>query len=182
MDVLEMPYPWYGLVNSDELEQGDILENCPIFLPPSNLTLDFLEDVDFEWEKRDVIVMSQSCDLVKDNEKVQEVLFCTIWNRSELAGLPGGDLSAKTGMEQVRKGRLTGLHLLNKCESQNLKRDFRIVDFRRTCALPLDFCREFAKKSPNRIRLLPPYREHLSQAFARFFMRVGLPTDIPPFK
>ena len=25
----------------------------------------------------------------------------------------------------------------------------------------------------------PPYREHLAQAFARFFMRVGLPIDIP---
>ena len=33
-----------------------------------------------------------------------------------------------------------------------------------------------------RIRLLPPYRELLSQAFARFFMRVGLPVDIPSFK
>ena len=32
------------------------------------------------------------------------------------------------------------------------------------------------------LRLLPPYGEHLSQAFARFFMRVGLPVDIPPFK
>ena len=30
----------------------------------------------------------------------------------------------------------------------------------------------------DRIRVLPPYREHLSQAFARFFMRVGLPQDI----
>jgi hypothetical protein len=29
--------------------------------------------------------------------------------------------------------------------------------------------------------LLPPYREHLSQAFARFFMRVGLPVEVPPF-
>jgi hypothetical protein len=32
-----------------------------------------------------------------------------------------------------------------------------------------------------RLRLLPPYREHLSQSFARFFMRVGLPVDIPSF-
>ena len=32
-----------------------------------------------------------------------------------------------------------------------------------------------------RLRLNPPYREHLSQAFARFCMRVGLPVDIPPF-
>jgi hypothetical protein len=29
-----------------------------------------------------------------------------------------------------------------------------------------------------RPQLLPPYREHLSQAFARFFMRVGLPTPV----
>ena len=28
---------------------------------------------------------------------------------------------------------------------------------------------------------MPPHREHLSQAFARFFMRVGLPIDIAPF-
>jgi hypothetical protein len=41
--------------------------------------------------------------------------------------------------------------------------------------------REFANAAGHRLRLLPPYREHLSQAFARLFMRVGLPADIPPF-
>jgi hypothetical protein len=30
------------------------------------------------------------------------------------------------------------------------------------------------QRGHSRFRLLPPYREHLSQAFARFFMRVGL--------
>ena len=179
-----MTYPWYCLVNGDELEQGDILEYCPVFAPPSDLTLDSLKDgeANFTWEERDVIIMSQSCDLVRGTEKVPEVLLCTIWNRSELAELPGGDLSAKAGMEQVRKGRLTGLQMLNKCELSDMERDFRVVDFRRTYTLPLDFCREFARKSQNRIRLLSPYREHLSQGFARFFMRVGLPTDIPSFK
>ena len=179
-----MTYPWYSLVNGDELEQGDILEHCPVFTPPHDLTLNSLEDqeADFTWEKRDVIIMSQSCDLVKGREKVEEVLLCTVWNRSELAELPGGDLSAKGGMEQVRKGRLAGLQMLNRCELFDAERDFRVVDFRRTCALPLDFCREFAGKSQDRIRLLSPYREHLSQGFARFFMRVGLPTDIPPFR
>lgn len=29
-----------------------------------------------------------------------------------------------------------------------------------------------------RLRLLPPYREHLSQAFARYFMQVGLPVNV----
>ncbi len=34
-------------------------------------------------------------------------------------------------------------------------------------------------KQLGRLRLLPPYREHLSQSFARQFMRVGLPIDLP---
>ena len=178
-----MTYPWYCLVNSDELEQGDILEHCPVFAPPPDLTLNSLKDgeADFTWKERDVIIMSQSCDLVKDTKKVEEVLLCTVWNRAELVKLPGGNLSTKRGMEEVRKGRLVGLQMLNKCDLPDVERDVRVVDFRRTYTLPLDFCREFARKSQNRIRLLPPYREHLSQGFARFFMRVGLPTDIPSF-
>lgn len=183
MDVPNMSYPWYCLVSGDELEQGDILEGCPVFSPPSNLTLNSLEvgEADFAWEERDVIIMSQSCDLVKGREKIKEVLFCTVWSRSELETLPGGDLSAKKGLEQVRKGQRPAFHVLNECELPNAEREFRIVDFRRTYALPLNFSRESAVRVPNRIRLLPPYREHLSQAFARFFMRVGLPTDIPSF-
>lgn len=55
-------------------------------------------------------------------------------------------------------------------------------DFRRGYSLPLAFLRKRALLDSRRLRLLPPYREHLSQAFARFFMRVGLPVDIPPFK
>ena len=60
--------------------------------------------------------------------------------------------------------------------------EVRVVDFRRVYSLPVTFLRRRATQCGNRIRLLPPYREHLSQAFARFFMRVGFPVDIPPFK
>ncbi len=35
-----------------------------------------------------------------------------------------------------------------------------------------------AARNEPRLRLLPPYREHLSQAFARFFMRVVLPVEV----
>jgi len=57
-----------------------------------------------------------------------------------------------------------------------------VVDFRGVYSVTFDFLVELAQKRDKRLRLLPPYREHLSQAFARFFMRVGLPVDIPPFK
>ena len=31
-------------------------------------------------------------------------------------------------------------------------------------------------------RLQSPFLEHLSQAFARFFMRIGLPSTVPEFR
>jgi len=181
MNILEANYSWYCLVSDNELKQGDILEDCPVFFPPSDLTLSSLEagEAVFTWEVRNVILMSQSCDLVKGREKIGEVLLCPLWERSELTE---GHLSTDKGMEDARRGQVPAYHVLNRCELANAERGFRVVDFRYTYSLPVDFCREFAGKSENRIRLLPPYREHLSQAFARFFMRVGLPTDIPPFK
>lgn len=178
MNISETPYPWYCLVNGDELQQGDILEGCPIYLPPANLTPDSLE-ANFKWTRRNVIIMSQTCDLVKGREKITEILLCLVWNQSEHTD---GHLSTNAGMEQARKGQLLYHRVLNKCELEGVEREFRIVDFRYIYTLPIDFCRNFAAKTPNRIRLLPPYREHLSQAFAGLFMRVGLPTDIPRFK
>ncbi len=178
MNILEETYPWYCLVEGDELEQGDMLEGCPVCLPPSDLTINSLE-ARFKLTQRNVIVMSQSCDLVKDREKIKEVLLCLVWDRSEHKK---GHLSTDKGMEEARRGQLPAHHVLNECKLPETEREIRIVDFRYIYTLPLDFCREFAAKAENRIRLLPPYREHLSQAFARFFMRVGLPTDIPPFR
>ena len=59
--------------------------------------------------------------------------------------------------------------------------DFLIVDFKNVYAVPLNYLNQIIKDRVGRIRLLPPYREQLAQAFARFIMRVGLPVDIPSF-
>jgi hypothetical protein len=53
-----------------------------------------------------------------------------------------------------------------------------IVDFGRVFSLPMEYVQRHAENQGSRLRLRPPYREHLSQAFARFFMRVGLPQNI----
>jgi hypothetical protein len=55
--------------------------------------------------------------------------------------------------------------------------ELRVVDFRNVFSLPFDFLKSYCAEG-ERLRLLPPYREHLSQAFARFFMRVGLPVPV----
>ena len=127
----------------------------------------------------DVIVMSQSCDLME--KKINIVLVCPIWS---LAGF--GEQSPyfrrSEGKEALRRGNVPGYHLLNKCTVNGFEADYRVVDFRTVFGVPFDTIIGLAKARNVRLRLLPPYREHLSQAFARFFMRVGLPADIPPFK
>jgi hypothetical protein len=173
-------YPWFGIIEGDEIEQGDILEGCPVFLPPEDLAVTALErpqSATFTWEERDVIVMSQTCDLAKGREKVDDVLLCAVWKRSELTT---GHLAKDDGMEQARKGQLPAFHVLSMSNIQDFEREVRVVDFRRVYSLPVPFVRKRAGMA-KRLRLLPPYREHLSQSFARFFMRVGLPIDVPRF-
>jgi hypothetical protein len=171
-------YPWYSVVQGTDLAQGDLFERCPVFLPPADLAEPW-DEAAFAWEERDVIVMTQTCDLVPGREKVTEALLCAFWSRSDLKS---GHLATPRGLEDARRGNLPGYHLLAECDRPGFAREIRIVDFRRVYSLPLTFLRQRAERTGDRLRLLPPYREHLSQAFARYFMRVGLPQDIPPFR
>ena len=175
-------YPWYTIASGDEIVQGDILENFPVFTPPDELAIDseeFKGSVPFTCEHTDVIVMSQSCDLVKGREKLEDALLCAVWQPADLKD--DVTFSKVESWENARRGRFPAFHVIAECEIEEYGRNVRIVDFRRLYSLPLSFVRARAKISSH-IRLMPPYREHLSQAFARYFMRVGLPTDIPPFK
>lgn len=169
-------YPWYEVVNGDEaLMQGDFIERCPVVIPP----LEISHNVEVKIIEYDVVIMSQSCDLVQ--RKLDLVLVCPIWPLSEFEKR-SDFFKSKKGKEALRRGNVPGYHLLNKCEIKGFVREYLVVDFRSVYSVPFDFLLDLAPKRGNRIRLLPPYREHLSQAFARFFMRVGLPVDIPPFK
>lgn len=172
-------YPWYQLVTGDDIQQGDILENCPVPLLPLDSSGAVQFSAPVEWEKHDVIVLSQTCDLMAGHERVTDVMVSRVWLRKELTH---GHLASNKGMEEARRGNLPGFHVLAACDLVGLFREVRIVDFRKLFSLPLRFVHSQATAAGHRIRLLPPYREHLAQAFARFFMRVGLPVDIPPFR
>jgi hypothetical protein len=60
--------------------------------------------------------------------------------------------------------------------------DHLVVDFKYAFSVPLDFILELVKSRGNRLRLLPPFREKLSQSYGRFIMRIGLPKDITKIK
>ena len=169
-------YPWYEIVNgSSPLLQGDFVDSCPVVVPPTAIES---EKVSAEVIEYDVVIMSQSCDLVQ--KKLDLVLVCPIWPLKEFENRSDFFKSRK-GKEALRQGNVPGYHLLNKCNLDSFNKDYLVVDFRSVYSVPFDFIVDLAKKKGKRLRLLPPYREHLSQAFARFFMRVGLPVDIPQF-
>lgn len=178
-----MDYPWYEIVSGDEIQQGDILENCPVFILPSELSMEdpvnTSQSYEVPFEGRDVIIMSQTCDMEKGREKISEILLCCVWKRSDFES--DEPMSKLENWENARKGRMPSFNVLDQCDLEGFKRDFSLVDFRRVHSLPIDLTRTIASKLGKRIRLLPPYREHLSQAFARFFMRVGLPVNIREF-
>lgn len=100
-------FPWYAEVNDDSLEQGDLFESSPVFIP----SIDALDGgpSGFDMVHRDVIVISQSCDLVQGREKLTEVLLCAVWYRHEITT---GFASTAKGLEDARKGNLPGMHIL----------------------------------------------------------------------
>jgi hypothetical protein len=178
-----MLYPWYEVLKySSQIRQGDFVPHCPIFVPPANLNTELIitgTEVDISLKKLNSIVVSQSCDLEYD--KVEIVLVCPYYTLeyffSELPLSESTGNGRKKKIEALKQGNLPGYHLLNKDLDCGLD-DYSVVDFKNVYGVNYDFLKSYADTIPNRQRLLPPYREHLSQAFARFFMRVGLPNDI----
>ena len=68
-----MEYPWYQAIhNTNDLQQGDFIPDCPIVVPPNTIKED--EETEIEIRQIDSVILSQSCDLA--NDKVEIVLVC----------------------------------------------------------------------------------------------------------
>ena len=177
-------YPWYCTCTGVELEQGDIFRDYPVFMPEPYEFPDAVEiiqelpDAEGEFLKSDVIIVTQSCDLL--NEKIDTVILCPLHLLSEVEDQLGDSPKAiRKRKESIRQGKEPGFHMIK--DDNELELELSLVEFRRIYTTPKSTLEAFAGKAGDRVRLLPPYREHLSQAFARYFMRVGLPQDIPEF-
>lgn len=163
-----MEYKWYELVtNKIEITQGDIIFDCPVYKP-----LEVMVDegtVKGEIEIIDVVVMSQACDIANGN--IEDIILCS------LIDIIAADIG-KSKLSEIKKGAQPKYHIISKSDVDEIPMGYKVVDFLNIYSLSKDTLQSIADSKDKRIRLLPPYREHLSQAFARYFMRVGLPYDI----
>jgi hypothetical protein len=170
--------PFWVQVSESALRQGDFLPHCLVPIPgldpgtangPREATA-----IEF-----DLIVLTQSCDL--EQSKVRLVASCPIFPLPEFEAVNPA-FARKGRWNEVLKGRIEGLHLLASPTVPEDNRQALVVDFREIYSLPFDFLTDHAVELGPRWRLKSPFLEHFSQAFARFFMRVGLPSTIPEFR
>lgn len=185
---------WYELVDASvSITQGDIILNCPLIGWKSD-AIDLQGKQHTEVLKSatsaisaDVVVLTQACDL--EHGKVDNIILCphqllsehqTLWNEEMIKNGQNPTLKAwKNYCNDICDGFIWNLTMLNRFEVNEHVIDIRIVDFHSVFTAPRIFLESLlAQRNEKRFRLLPPYREHLSQAFARFFMRVGLPIGI----
>jgi hypothetical protein len=192
-----MANSWYEIVSADTpLTQGDIIFDCPVVCWASKAVEFDISQAQQKLEslvlatKVDVIVMTQACDL--ENNKVQNVILCPhlsleryreYWERAmeqkDKEGKKPNQKQWQRACEDIKNGYNWNLAMLNEEHIQELSLTHRVVDFHEVYTVPRIFLASLlVARGESRLRLQPPYREHLSQAFARFFMRVGLPTGI----
>lgn len=169
---------WWVHVEGPHLAQGDYLPKCLVpFFDPDYGTGGQVQEVPVK--EYDCLVLTQSCDL--ENDKAPLVALCPVHPISRFEEV-NPKFKEKGAWERVRQGRIEGLHLFASPANPNNNQDCLVAGFREIYSLPIGYLKQHAESLRQRWRLQSPYLEHFSQAFARFFMRVGLPSSIPPFK
>jgi hypothetical protein len=189
--------PWYEIVAADvRLTQGDLIFDCPLLAWDDAAPVGVSSAAGAETLKQavrafraDVVVMSQACDL--EHDKVRNVVLCphiavsiyrSLWEEALRRTNQNPTAKAwRNTCDDIADGYVWNLAFLNGTHlpEGSPHTELRVVDFHDLFTVPRAFLETLsAQRQVPRLRLRPPYREHLSQAFARFFMRVGLPTPV----
>jgi hypothetical protein len=177
-------FSWYDIIAEEALVQGDLLLACPVVTVSDPWSFPVqAKDRSYVVAEVTCIVMTQSCDL--QNQKTDLALLAQVSNWQTAASIEyrAGNTAVKSRdfRKKLIEGNIPGLSLLHKHYTAP-KLAWSIVDFHRLYTLPKSFLEQYAQSLGPRLRLRSPYREHLAQAFARYFMRVGLPHDAKAFE
>ena len=174
-------FEWYAVIDpTAPLEQGDLLLNFPIPILAPTFTDQIpaegaAANLPGEIKSFDVIVMTQSCDFAKLTD-TDDIVLCPHNDYFEVIKVHPE--LGKGSWKPLLEGRRIGICLIDRCRIAGHEFDYRLVSLQQIFTVPLGAVRRFAARQM-RVRLLPPYREYLAQAFAKQFMRVGLPIDLP---
>lgn len=178
---------WWLPPDTRHLCQGDIIDNYPVVHIPAQIDDSKPDEtLQFAFEDYQCIVVTQSCDLAEG--KVTLVAACPLFSMTDIEKVEPSfrntnEKGKRKEWEKVRRGVRWPLHLMINPEAPGDMTKCLVVDFRLIYSAPVDILTKRYFSQEKTYRLQSPFLEHFSQAFARFFMRVGLPdaSGIPPF-
>lgn len=160
---------WYE--RTGELEQGTVLRGIRVFEESKDSTP---EQLDVAVRFIDAIVLTQSCDIRKPAQT--RLLVAEVRTYRDVAIERGGKFRGKSYRKELVDGLAVAEFVVPPAEIAF--DDWSIVNFRELYAIDRDGLLD----AEHYVALASPYREHLGQAFARFMMRVGLPTGLDEFE
>jgi len=153
---------WGDRLDGVPLSQGDVFENCPVFV---------WDDGERSHEPVErsvrVIVLTQACDLAQI--KAARVLVAVVHNADKL--VERGVLNASQVRDQIRTHRVYGWYFLPADSGLSES----LVDLRDLHTVPRGLLEGLIAQGQRVARLLTPYREHLAQHFATPYARIALP-------
>jgi hypothetical protein len=98
-----------------------------------------------------------------------------------VAEIIGRSKALKKEFNSIMKSERPALAMLEK-HAGTPAAPISMVSFDQVYSVPRSVLARMAAKATPRLRLLPPYREHVAQGFARYFSRIGLLQDIPRYE
>jgi hypothetical protein len=202
-------WPWYEVVEDGSFDQGDIIPGCPVLhavegedgeAPVGDLlrvtALVVTQTCDLAQAKADSVVLcavwSVAQAILQDPVLAREARDTATRHHLVLPAADAPDVEEsieviiehskqlKKELNAIMKGERPPFALLEKHDAH--PRSARaLVTFQQVYSLPRPVLERLAAKPTPRLRLLPPYREYISQAFGRYFTRIGLLQDIPRY-
>lgn len=173
-----MTSDWYSVVSGGDLEQGDVIVSCPVHRVESD---DDSDEAVVIREEHDVVLLTQTCDL--EHDKVEDVLVGVIVSYGDLVAreeTTNGKIRSKEFRKAAAVGNLPPYFVLPERDQAPVL-PWSLVQFHYVFSVPKPVVTALALAQPGRLRLNSPYKEYLAQAFARFIMRVALPSTLDEF-
>ncbi len=176
-----MSNSWFEVINQSVLEQGDLITDCKIFRPVHAESQKDDSVVTIAEEIHDVIILTQTCDI--ENRNVEEVLVARVVTYGNLiAEFGGADIRRSRTYRKTALDNVIPAYLLLQERTIPPILEWSLVDFHNLFTIPRSLLSEITSGKGDRLRLVPPYKEHLAQSFAKYMMRVALPATLDAFE
>lgn len=173
---------WYEVVEGRNLEQGDLLVQCPVVVAHGDIPTEVDVTLPIALSGRvataDVMVLSQSCDITVQRDgrrRVDHVVVCPVWEVQTAS-----ERFSRSMIGNVLAGRVPTWHALAPCTLPGLERRHLFMELRRILTVPVEWAEAIAAQRSPRLRLRSPWKEHMAAAVGNLFSRPALPYPIPP--